>query len=314
MQSEEIIKLIDNFPNPKLTRFDKEQWFKDHGQSNVIINCKAKEIYFPDHWTPLSLKCAFNGKEFYQSGNSIQCASDDNFLIFNEGKEYTSFIDSDAAVESFTVNFSEQFVNNVINSLFSKIENSLDNPFQEMAKEKIHFFEKSYAYDASLRHQVMTVRRLVKDFHKNAEQINEQLSGLLETLISSQGIVGLEVERLQAVKRTTRVELYKRLHLAKDLMDSSYQTNITLDTLASVALLNPFYLLRLFKNYYKVTPHQYLKQKRIEEAKKLLGSSNFSVSQVCNMVGFSDLSSFSKLFKKETGSSPSCFASDPEQK
>jgi AraC-like DNA-binding protein len=311
---EESIKLINNFPNPTLTRFDRDQWIRDHGQSNVIINCNSKEIYFPDHWTPLSLKCAFNGKEFYQSGNAIQCASDDNFLIFNKGKEYSSFIKSDTEVESFTINFSDHFVKIVINSIFSKPEKKLDDPFTEITKEEVYFFERSYTYNTCFRHQILSIRSLAKRFRQNKEQINELLAGLLETLISSQENIDLEIGKLHAIKKSTRVELYKRLHLAKDLIDSSYQTNLTLDTLSSVALLNPYYLLRLFKSYYKITPHQYLIQRRIEEAKKLLAEGNLSVSQVCNLVGFADISSFSKLFKKETGFSPSLFTSDESEK
>ena len=96
--------------------------------------------------------------------------------------------------------------------------------------------------------------------------------------------------------------------MAKDLMDSSYHTNITLDSLAEVALINPYYLLRLFKSFYKITPHQYLKQRRIAEARRLLQRGDYSVTQVCHLVGFSDISSFSKLFKLETGFVPSNFS------
>ncbi len=140
------IKLVDKFPNPAQSRFDRSQWVKDHGQSNVIINCKAREIYYTDHWTPLSLKCAFGGKEFYRSGNAIQCSSDESFLIYNEGKEYTSFIHADNDVESFTINFSEQFVSNMFSLLELPAEKNLDVKPGDLPKQNIYFFERSNHY------------------------------------------------------------------------------------------------------------------------------------------------------------------------
>jgi len=307
----ENVKFVNSFPNPNQGRFDKSQWLHDYGLSNVILNCHAKQIYYPDHWTPLSLKCSFNGKEFYQSGNAIQCASDDNFLIFNEGKEYTSFINSDTEVESFTLNFSEPFVKFTLNALFADAAINLDDPCAERIKTNIRFIERGYTYNATLKNQVLLIRHLTKEFQLNNEHIAELLLSLLENLIAFRQKISAEVNDLDAAKASTRAELYKRLYMVKDLLDSSYQTDINLNTLASVALLNPCYLLRLFKSFFKITPWQYLKRRRIDEAKKLLATGKYPVAQVCNMVGFSDLSSFSKLFKKETGFSPCKFSAMP---
>ena len=308
MIQEYNVKLIDSFPDPKQERYDKNQWLSDHGQSNVIINCFSKQIYYPDHWTPLSMKCAFNGNEFYRCGNATQCASDNKFLIYNQGKEYTSFIDSDDEVESLTINFSELFVNNVINGLFSSAENNLDDPFGWKSPTKFIFFERANGYTPLLRQRIFTIRELIKNFDHNKESINELLFGLLENIISFHKMINLEVNELYAIKESTRIEIYKRLYMAKDLLDSSFHSNITLDILGKVSMLNTFYMLRLFKSYFKITPHQYLQQRRIEEATKLLKKKTHSVTQVCNLVGFSDISSFSKLFKKQTGYSPAIFS------
>jgi len=307
MMFSENVKYIDSFPSPSQGRFDKDQWLHDHGKSSVIINCHSKQIYYPDHWTPLSMKCAFNGREYYQSGKAIQCASDDYFLVYNEGKEYTSFIHSDSEVESFTINFSEQFVNNTLKGIFSGAAENLDDPFSVKKARNIQFNERAYLYSDPLKRQVQALHQLTRAFEQNQERIPELLHGLLESLVNNQENIHLEMNGLDAVKAGTRAELYKRLYIAKDLLDSSYQNNISLDELAAAALLNPYYLLRLFKSFFRTTPYQYLKARRIEEAKKLLRNRKHNVSEVCTLVGFSDLSSFSKLFKRETGCSPSQF-------
>ena len=64
---------------------------------------------------------------------------------------------------------------------------------------------------------------------------------------------------------------------------------------------------RLFKRAYGVTPIEYIQKKRLELAKDLLRASFFNISEISSQCGFSDLYYFSKVFKKETGLSPSAY-------
>lgn len=61
-----------------------------------------------------------------------------------------------------------------------------------------------------------------------------------------------------------------------------------------------------------MTPHQYLKHVRIDKAKEFL-KKGIPVSQVCFLVGFDSVSSFSGLFSKTVGSSPSLFMAQQQQ-
>ncbi|NLM75944.1 MAG: helix-turn-helix transcriptional regulator [Clostridiaceae bacterium] len=51
-------------------------------------------------------------------------------------------------------------------------------------------------------------------------------------------------------------------------------------------------------------PSHHLNQKRIEESKRLLETTNFSVLQIASIVGFSSQSYFSQTFKKAVGQTP----------
>ena len=65
---------------------------------------------------------------------------------------------------------------------------------------------------------------------------------------------------------------------------------------------------RLFREQVGRTPHEQLMHLRLKTAKKFLGArdiSNYSVTQIANMVGFNDVSYFSRAFKKATGIAPS---------
>src|SRR5438477_396937 len=77
--------------------------------------------------------------------------------------------------------------------------------------------------------------------------------------------------------------------------------------LADEAFFSKFHFLRLFKNAYRRTPHQYLTLVRIQKAKELLKNKNTSASQVCFDVGFESITSFTSLFKRHTRFTPASF-------
>ena len=96
-------------------------------------------------------------------------------------------------------------------------------------------------------------------------------------------------------------------HLARRLLDLGYATPITIQWLRGEVALSPYYLIRLFRRTYKQTPHQYLIQVRISRAKELLSNSDLSITEICADVGFESLGSFTALFRKSVGLSPSVY-------
>jgi len=109
-----------------------------------------------------------------------------------------------------------------------------------------------------------------------------------------------------AVEQYPKIYLYKRIVQAKLFIDNNYHENIDLDNIADEAYFSKFHFIRLFKNIYGSTPHHYLRQVRIENAKQLLAI-NIAASQVCFLVGFDSISSFTGLFKKITGFTPAAY-------
>jgi len=87
-------------------------------------------------------------------------------------------------------------------------------------------------------------------------------------------------------------------------MAKNYSSPIDLTQTGNVAMLNRQHFLRLFKQAFQITPHQYLTEVRINKAKELLTTTGKPVSGICQEVGFESLSSFSVLFKKRFGVSP----------
>ena len=102
-------------------------------------------------------------------------------------------------------------------------------------------------------------------------------------------------------------DLYQRIVTAKVYIDDNFHEAIDLDKIAGQACLSRFHFHRLFTKVYKITPHQYLTQKRISKAKDLLNKQHLTITEVCNEVGFESIGSFSILFKKEIGFAPTYY-------
>lgn len=93
----------------------------------------------------------------------------------------------------------------------------------------------------------------------------------------------------------------------RDHLDRHYAEPIELRTLARLAGMSRFHLVRTFRVAYGDTPISYLSRRRIERAQDLLRYANLTVTEVCMSVGFSSLSSFSSRFAELVGESPSAY-------
>lgn len=100
--------------------------------------------------------------------------------------------------------------------------------------------------------------------------------------------------------------LYKRIVQAKLFIDANYAENIDLNKVSNEACFSKFHFIRLFRQTYGYTPHQYLTSVRLDKAKLLLND-GMPVSQVCIAVGFESLSSFSGKFKQVVGIPPTTY-------
>ena len=88
-------------------------------------------------------------------------------------------------------------------------------------------------------------------------------------------------------------------------MRHAYQGPVTLPEISAQANLSPYHFLRVYKQTYGETPHEFLTRLRIERAKTLLAKGDHNVTEACFEVGFSSLGSFSTLFARYVGLTPS---------
>jgi AraC family transcriptional regulator len=91
---------------------------------------------------------------------------------------------------------------------------------------------------------------------------------------------------------------------AVELMEERYPEPLTLDDMASAAVMSKFHFIRIFRGVVGVTPGRYLGAVRIQEAKRLLRTTPLNVSDVAVGVGYCSTGSFTRRFSESVGCSP----------
>lgn len=97
----------------------------------------------------------------------------------------------------------------------------------------------------------------------------------------------------------------ERLHQARDILQRNLENPPSLVSLARQVGLNDYKLKAGFRQVFNTTVFGYVRDRRLEQAQQLLIEHRMSVTEVCNTVGYTSLSSFNAAFRKKFGYNPS---------
>ncbi len=97
----------------------------------------------------------------------------------------------------------------------------------------------------------------------------------------------------------------KIVQATKDYLETHYSEEISLENVAEQVNISPQYFSKLIKKNTGFNFIDWLSMLRVKKAKELLSNSNYTVKEVCFMVGYKDPNYFSRIFKKRIGITPS---------
>lgn len=307
------VKVIKTFPDINDFSYNYRAWNRQFVEQNIILNGKFSYLYYPEHWTTLSIKFAFGGIEQYILGDMKYSVEGSHYLILNRDAVYKSLINSQTPVESLTLNFTSEFAEEVFYSSFNSDEYLLDYP-EVRDRLPVNFFQKLYSTDASMTALVIKLKETIKENSSDSSALQELLHGILEHTFRTQLAESRLAENISSRKRSTRVELYNRLCRARDYIRSNFSEPVDLNKLAAIACMCPHHFLRKFKSSFGISPHKFLTAVRLDHAKKLLEETSLSVTEICIGSGYESLSAFGELFRKTYGLWPDSYRKNHKKK
>ncbi len=274
--------------------------------SSWILDERASSYHWREAGGWLSIKSVPVGQALYALDDARFLVDESAYLVLNAGQPYSVTIESVEPVEIFCVFFGPDFVAGVVQALTLSPAELLDGEAPAPCPER-PFVERLHCHDTIVSPRLRSLRAMLRARRDTPAALVEALHGLADALLWLHGEVQREIRRMPQVRASTRAELYRRLHHARDFIDANMGAPITLSDTAGVARLSPHHCLRLFKQTFGETPHQYLTRRRIERAQRLLALGSLSVTDICMESGFESLGSFSWLFRQRVGVSPQEF-------
>ena len=270
------------------------------GWPTVVLNVKAEDVYRDNIPGPFSLFTTLAGDSVVEVNGRRTSVPQEYFFLTNAGQRYTLEIEKRKPAETFNIHFGEKWAEGVFASLVNDTDTLLDLTDKGDALS-VHFYARLYAKDEMITSILTSIKETRNDGRLRREELLYQL---LVHLLRLNKMVRESSLNIPVVKSSSREEILKRLFLATDYIYANYSTDVSLDELARVSCLSKFHFLRLFKLMFRQTPHQFVSAIRIEKAKRILQTGRLDVKTVASQTGFDNASSFSRMFRNQTGVSP----------
>jgi AraC-like DNA-binding protein len=198
--------------------------------------------------------------------------------------------------------FQAGFVEHAADSLRRRPEQQLDDIDSHGAP--FSFPEQLYPKRDRIAALLLGMRRSLRRGALDEAGLEDTLYLVAEAMVRLRQRIDEDVDSIAAVRAATRRELYRRLHRGRDYLASCYHEPLTVEAAARVAHMSPYHFHRMFRAAFGQTSMQYLQDRRLSAAVRLLAETDASVTSICLAVGFESLGSFSWLFRKRVGQSP----------
>lgn len=294
-----------SLPDHTRPGFDEALHFSRFKQHNIVFNARSRFSHCDDHVGCLSFKTVLSGEEWYGINNRRLAVRPGQFLILNDDQHYSCHIDEEVHAQVFSIFFKKDFACSVFRDALQREETLLDDPLER--GHTLEFFQTLNDIAPPLQTQIGSLIAKLDSEGYNAAAVDEHLVFLLHSLISAHRSEAGRAKGVNALKAGTRMEIYKRLCIARDILHSSYMDNPGLELLSNLACLSVPQLVRQFKAVFHTTPHQYLIRIRLKRAAELLKQTGKPVHEIAWLCGFENTSAFCRAFKSEFGMQPQGF-------
>lgn len=253
-------------------RFSLNPRWTDLPHCSALLHGFPRDYSVSGYRTTLSIKTVRRGSAWYETPDGRYLVTPDTFLVLNEGQQYSMEVEASSNTETFCP-----------------------------------FFQPGFVRASEIPERLYPMRGRIAEALRSAGDVplEDTFYELAGALIELRSDTRNESASFPGLRASTREEMYRRLYRARDFLYSCYAEPVSVADAAHVAAMSPFHFQRMFKAAFGTSPMQFVQQRRLEVARHLLASTGDEVTAICAAVGFESLGSFSALFKRTFGASPS---------
>ncbi|MDO5717379.1 MAG: AraC family transcriptional regulator [Tissierellia bacterium] len=256
-----------------------------------IYNIKFKKEFIlrytlPDRYV-LVLYITGSGNEFYPyqniSPNTLRC--------YEPREKYKVIYHPQIELKSISIEFTADFIESFLKKRYRDIDIAFSNFFRNKNKLFLPKINKLMYEIYKCNGKSATTKLLLESkVYEVLTLIAYYLENEGESLLKSKSISEKDIQLLQEITK---------------YIDEHYNFNISLQTLSKIACMSESKMKKIFKIIYNMSITEYIQRKRMSVAEHLLISTSLSINEISTVVGYSNPSRLTELFKRYYGSNPS---------
>lgn len=168
-------------------------------------------------------------------------------------------------------------------------------------------FDECYGvYDFS---EALAVREIIEELDRTVTELSDMQEALVKKNILALLCLIPQYQQKKVLKNESKeaissVSKQLRVHQVADYISGNYDRIHSVDELAERFYINKSYLCRIFKEVINFTISEYINLHRIDAARRYLMEGKYSMTEIANVLGYSSLAYFERVFKKEMSVTP----------
>lgn len=275
------------------------------GWPTVLLNSTTSKAFREDIEGPFSIFMNLKGLSSIRANRKQVDISNNAYVVTNDKEHYDLIINQEVPTETFNIHFGTQFMREASYWFQHNTAFLLEHP-QAPFSSTIPSIELKATWRSTSFNFLVQQLQLLYQNPKHSTEVRETiLLAIFEQVLLTQQKSIRQHQQLSSIKKSTKIELIKRLQLAVDYIYAYYHTNIQLEDLAQLSCLSKYHFLRSFKQVFGLAPYQFIKKIRLQQAIHLLQNSSASIQEIASTIGIENASSLSRMLFQLTGKYPS---------
>lgn len=281
--------------------------FKPNFEENYVVHSRLNSFQRDINKSALSIKLVIDGTERYTVNDKRYDLRANEFLLVDSNSEIGVSFSDTKMTEGICFYLNQNYVSQNTSIAKNGEEWAMDN-YAESNENNYNLLSTKYSVDES-DFGLMLKKIAKKISNENTPVLTDDFFlDLAFQLYNHQNDIFIKVNKLSSLKLSTRKELYCRAITARDYIEANINsTELSINKLSAISTLSEVQLHRTFKQVFNISPYQYILSSKLNKSIDLIKSGKFSFSEISTILGFADLASFSKAFKRKFGVSPKAF-------